>query len=520
VTSSLLPVLDVAALARAQRGPTAADKVARGETVTVDAVVVGSGAGGAAAARGLARAGLQVLVLEEGRRYTEKDFQGKKLPWSLLNLWRDRGVQSFEGPVISLLPAGRVVGGSTVINSGICFRATPERLVEWRAHAPWMTDARMATLYDDVEKTIGVVETNPFIARKNNLTFLRGANALGLKHGFIRRNAPGCQGCGICHQGCPSGGKWSVDKNYLAQAEEAGASVLPAARVTTLRMEGRRCVGVDVDLLGPDDAVTGHATIHAKYTVLAAGSIGTALILQKNDVGTRSGHAGKNLAIHPAAVALAYFEEDIQAWSGVPQGAWAEVPETPEVLLETQGLSADVYYALLGKAGADGLAAMQRANKLCSSGGMIRDRSVGEIRAGGDWRARILYSLHEEDRQKLVLALRWLSKLKFAAGAVEVQPGVKGATLARTVDEALAQIPEDLPATRFLHMHASHPMGTARMTTDPAAGVVDPTGKVFDTTHLYVMDAAIFPSSLGVNPQMTIMAMASHLSELLASGKP
>ena len=136
------------------------------------------------------------------------------------------------------------------------------------------------------------------------------------------------------------------------------------------------------------------------------------------------------------------------------------------------------------------------------------------------WRERVHYSLTEEDRQKLVLALSWLYKSKFVAGAVEVQPGVKGATLARTVDEALAQIPEDLPATRFLHMHASHPMGTARMTTDPAAGVVDPTGKVFDTTHLYVMDAAIFPSSLGVNPQMTIMAMASHLSELLASGKP
>jgi choline dehydrogenase-like flavoprotein len=492
------------------------ERVRKGDKVGVDVLVVGSGPGGAAAARTFARAGRTVLVVEEGPRLTETDFRGKKLPWSLHNLYRDRGAQAFEGPVISPLPAGRVVGGGSVINSGICFRATPERLAEWRAHAPWMTQERMEQLYTEVERTLGVVETHPLIARNNNAVFLRGAANLGLKHGFIRRNAPGCQGCGVCHQGCPSGGKASVDKNFLVQAEQAGCSVLSQARVTRLLLEGKRCTGVELELLDEHGEVHATRTVTAQHTVLAAGAIGTSLILLNNNAGTASGHVGKHLSIHPAVVNVALFDEEIRPWDGVPQGAYAEVPGTADILLETQGLSVDLYYVLVGGAGAGGLAAMKEANHMCSSGGMLRDRSVGTVDANG-WRARIRYTLDDEDRRNGIKAMRWLVKLKFAAGARAVTAGRKGAGFVKTEALALAQLTDSLPTEQFLHLHASHPMGTARLSADPGQGVVDPNGKLHDVDNLHVMDGSIFPNSLGVNPQMTIMAMALHLSEQLVA---
>ncbi|MEW5851930.1 MAG: GMC family oxidoreductase [Myxococcota bacterium] len=509
--SARLPILVPGATPRSTE---LADKARRGEQVTVDVVIAGSGAGGAAAARTLARAGLKVLVLEEGGRHGGPQFTGKDMPWSLRNLYRDRGLQVFEGSVIAPLPAGRVVGGSTVINSGICFRAPDARLTEWRETAGirWLTTERMKALYDEVEATIGVVETHPGIARQNNLVFLRGAERLGLTRGFIRRNAPGCTGCGVCHMGCPSGGKWSVDKNFLSQAEDAGAEVLPRARVAGLRVESGRCTGVNVDLLDENHNVVGNAAITAGRTILSSGSIGTPLILLRSDVGTKSGHVGQHLSMHPGVTGVALYDEEIKPWSGVPQGAFAELPDNPNVLLETFNVSLDLYYQLIGFAGPQGLARMKQANHLGSAGGMLRDRSVGSVGLGDGWRARIRYTLHDDDRRNGIHGMRWLCKLHFAAGAREVLPGRKGADFVKTEAEALGALTDDMQATDFLQLYASHPMGTCRMNADPGQGVVDPEGRVHGVKDLYVMDASIFPSSLGVNPQMTVMAMAMHLA--------
>jgi len=124
--------------------------------------------------------------------------------------------------------------------------------------------------------------------------------------------------------------------------------------------------------------------------------------------------------------------------------------------------------------------------------------------------------MHEEDRKLAIRAMKWLVKLQFAAGAVEVLPGRKGVDFQKTEAAALASLNDDFPTTEFLQMYASHPMGTCRMHADPAQGVVDLEGRVNGTTGLYIMDASIFPSSLGVNPQMTVMALAMHLAEGIA----
>jgi choline dehydrogenase-like flavoprotein len=148
---------------------------------------------------------------------------------------------------------------------------------------------------------------------------------------------------------------------------------------------------------------------------------------------------------------------------------------------------------------------------------MVRDQSVGTVAVGDGWRAKIRYSLANEDRLVAISAMRWLSRLYFAAGAKEVLPGRRGIPFLRTEAEALAALPDDLPTRDFLQLYASHPMGTCRMHPDAAHGVVNVDGAVHGTSNLYVMDASVFPSALGVNPQMTVMAMALHLAERLAT---
>ena len=511
----LLPLLGAASPAAAPP-KTLAERIAGGESfATVDVVIVGSGAGGGAAARTLARKGLSVLVVEEGRKLDERDFRGKDMLWALKNLYRDGGSQAFEGDVVAPLPSGRVVGGGTVVNSAICFRGPDARLQQWQEQSgvPWLNPQVFAPLYDDVERTIVVTETTPENARQNNLVFLRGAAKLGLDHGFIRRNAPGCRGCGVCQMGCPSGGKWSVDKNFLAEATQLGVSILSSARCVRLNMNGSKCTGVVLQMLDDTGQPGRTVSVTARHTILAAGAIGTPLILLNNKVGTASGHVGRHLAMHPSFLSLAYFAEEVRAWSGVPQGAYAHVADVPDALLETFNVSADMYYVLTCSAASP--ERMKRANHLASSGAMLRDQSVGSVAVRSDWRADIKYTLADADRKNAIAALRWLTRLYFAAGATDVLVGRRGVDFVSNEADALAALTDDMTNQDFLQMYASHPQGTCRLSARPQDGVVAPDGRVHHTDGLFVMDGSLFPSALGVNPQMTIMSMAIHLAGAL-----
>ena len=134
-----------------------------------------------------------------------------------------------------------------------------------------------------------------------------------------------------------------------------------------------------------------------------------------------------------------------------------------------------------------------------------------------DLSGAVHYELAEEDRLTLVETLRRIVRVFFAAGAGEVFPGVHGSRPVRTQAEALAALPDDLPVTS-LSLQSSHPHGTARMASDPAKGVVRPDGQVHGVETLWVADASLFPTAIGVNPQITIFAFAKVIADrLLAS---
>src|SRR4029077_18101064 len=248
----------------------------RGFYETADVVVVGSGAGGAAAAKELAEAGLKVIVLEEGEHFDRRDFTGPP-PERLRRFYRGNGVTfTVGGPTISL-PIGRGVGGSTLINSGTCFR-TPDFVLD-----AWGMDRdEMAPYFDEVEAILEVAPVGSDIMGANGDVMDAGRRALGYSGGPIRRNARGCHGSGVCAFGCPLDAKLGMHVTYLPLAARAGATIFSGCRVDGIVVQGGHAVGVVGAVVDPDTGAVQRSSrfeVRAKRVVLAAGAVYTPHIL-------------------------------------------------------------------------------------------------------------------------------------------------------------------------------------------------------------------------------------------------
>jgi choline dehydrogenase-like flavoprotein len=475
-----------------------------------EVVVVGTGAGGAAAAYELAKRGRAVLMLEEGDYHRRQSFRRPQRAHR--TLYRDQGLLMSLGNIGIPIWAGRAVGGSTVINSGTCYRAPERTLRSWRERERLpgvFSSTGLDPYYAQVEAMLGVEPAPEMHLGVIADIIARGADQLGLSHHALMRNAPGCDGQGVCCFGCPTGAKRSTDVSYVPEALKRGAQLVTAARVSRVDIVAGRARGVTATLRtasGPRKL-----TVKADAVVVAGGTLLTPLLL-KDSGACRGGALGKNLSIHPASKVMALFDDDVDQFRGIPQSYTIDHYADEGLLFEGGSLPLDVAAVGVPWTGRRFTEVMERYRKLATFGFMIKDESRGEVRRGPAGKPLILYNLSKRDTQLMKRGVDILCEVYQAAGAKRVLPLVAGhdeVNDRRALDRfRRAHIrPGDLEVTAF------HPLGTCRVGTDPKRSCLTPDHEAHDVAALYVCDGSAVPSSLGVNPQMTIMAMALRAAE-------
>ncbi|HEX7604134.1 MAG TPA: GMC family oxidoreductase N-terminal domain-containing protein, partial [Polyangiaceae bacterium] len=254
----------------------------------VDVVIVGSGAGGAVVARELARAGLSVLVLEEGGHYTPEEYGALPPTQSIRRIAREAGLNAAVGlgdtPLISVL-AGKCVGGSSVLTGGVIFRIPDDILHDWSTNLGLteLTPEGLDPFFSEMEETVHVETVPESMRSRSTQLFVEGAAKLGIPMKSLRRNTHDCKGAARCNFGCPNRAKMSVDISVLPDAYAAGARVWADALVERVDITGGVARGVRGRFL---DQETGEPRVpfdvRARLVVVACGSLHSPLLLRRS----------------------------------------------------------------------------------------------------------------------------------------------------------------------------------------------------------------------------------------------
>jgi choline dehydrogenase-like flavoprotein len=481
-----------------------------------DVAVIGTGAGGAVVAAELAEAGARVVVVEEGDHYMGPDFTARPLEQFRM-LYRDKGLTGAIGNAFIGIPLGRAVGGTTTINSGTCWRAPEEVLQRWEAEfgIPNLARGGLVPEFERVEQAIHVAAVPEDMLGAGAKIFRRGTEALGLHGESIPRNAVDCRGTGVCAFGCPRDAKQSMNVSYVPRAIRAGARVHVRARADRLLRDGGRVIGLVADRLdGQGRRRRDRLWVLADRTVVSAGALLTPVLLTRSGLARRRGPIGRHLHIHPATRVLALFDEPIRAWEGVPQSYHIHEFEPEGIFIQGMFVPPGVQAPNVPGFGLAHKQRMAAYDRMASFGALISDTSSGRIFARGH-RPFVWYWMNRDDVRRLLRGISIVSRIFLAAGAREVYPGVRQRAVLRRMEDAEMLAHLSVRAAD-LDMMAFHPMGTVRMGNDPARCAVAPTGEVHGVAGLYVADASLFPTSTRVNPQITIMALATRIAAGIA----
>lgn len=482
--------------------------------LSCDVVVVGSGAGGATVAATLAEAGLDVVVLEEGGHYTTDEYSAN-VPQMMGRILRDGGATvAFGRSPVPYLEA-KCVGGTTVVNGGMCWR-TPEKVLdEWAERGLTGLSAKaLDRHFTEVEETINARHQDPGSHGGVNDRFYEGATRLGWKLSRNRRNQVHCVGSNDCVTGCPSGAKQSTLVSWLPRFWAAGGRLHTHMKVEKIITRGGRAVGVSGALLDPYRKR--RFTVRARAVVVACGAVQTPLLLQRNTLGRECGHVGRHFTIHPNVKVAALFDEPVDSLRGTHQ-AWQCTEFIDEGILLAPGAIPLAFMTALFPTFGDRLGEkLRRDHRFIATGGvLVDDHAEGYIKTLPFGIPLVRYDVTDVDQGKFVRAAARLAELYFAAGAREVYTAFHHHGTLRSPDD-IKRLYAHPPRVEDTEYFTAHLMGTCRMSAHPKDGVVDPDGQMWDVPGLYLADASVMPGTIGVNPQVTIMALAHLVAERLA----
>jgi choline dehydrogenase-like flavoprotein len=499
--------------------------------IRADVCVIGTGAGGAVAAARLAEAGHQVVILEEGGHWRGEDLTEDEATMTS-RLYADAGARATDDLSIPILQ-GRAVGGSTTVNWMLMLRTPGWVLEEWAAEhgAEGMSAAELAPVFDRIESETHTREVPGDAHNPANRALLDGARALGWSAAAGRINARGCIRSGFCGLGCRYDAKQGTAATFIPAALASGARLyadVRADRIERVERGGRAPLKrVHATVL---DRVTGaprgRLVVEAPVVVIGAGAIGTPALLQRSGMG--GGGVGRFLRLHPTTAVVGRYGRDMYPAGGIPlsavcdqfqrgadgYGFWIECPPYYPAL-------AAVAYPGFG---AEHRAAMESLRRSATFIVLVRDgadrlASNGEVRVDRGGRVRIRYRLGPAEHARVARGIEAAARLHLAAGAEEARTlHTHGRPLRTCAD--LASIAALPAGPNQLGVLSAHVNGTCRMGRDPRTAGCTPDGERFGAPGVYVVDGSLLPTAPGVNPQETIMALASVIAGRIAERHP
>jgi long-chain-alcohol oxidase len=488
--------------------------IERDTTLDCDVVIVGSGAGGGAAAGVLADAGLDVIVIESGGYWDDEDFDGSE--FTALTSYYMGAPSATHDQSVGLI-AGSCLGGGTVVNYTTSFRTPDEVRTEWAGlGVPAFASEEYTASLDAVCDRLGVNrEHNEPSTRDQKLH--EGCVKLGWHVDAMPRGVRRCaQGreCGYCGLGCRVGGKQSVVKTWLSDAHERGTRFVVRTKVQRVIVDGSRARGI----IG--HTAEGHRlTVNARAVIASCGAIHTPALLRRS--GLKNDNIGKHLRLHPAAAVFGVYDEELKPWEGVMQALYSDQFRD---LHDGYGLkfeTAAQHPHLLvpfgpWRSAAQHLELVSAISHTTPIGVLLRDRDGGEVRVGRDGEPVVRYKLSSFDAGHLRTGIDGAAQLHEAAGArriysshakwVSYDPGQKGSR-----EQFMSAADAAGYGSGQCVLNSFHIMGSARMGGSPSMSACDPTGQTWDVRDLYVLDGSSFPTASGVNPQISIQAIA-HMS--------
>jgi choline dehydrogenase-like flavoprotein len=482
-----------------------------GEELTADVIVVGTGAAGAMLAYGLAARGRQVLMLERGAHVDPDDFTEDEAT-QLSNLYSD-GALTLSKDFRFQVAQGMCVGGSTVVNNAVCFDLPEHVLERWNGSEfnAGLDPVRLRKAFLDVRDFLRIGPAGPPGAlNPGAVEILRG---LGEESPFkvVDSNMTECLGCGYCNIGCKYGKKLSMLDETLPRAQaEFGdrVRILADCRVDKVLMRGAQAVGVRAKLTDGRKL-----TVRAGTVVLSAGALASSAVLQRSGLG--QGRAGQGLAFNIASPLTLDFERVLHSERGMQITHYVEPGDDGAgtgTALETwfnpivsQSLFMPGWFE-------DHWDNMRRYAHMTCLGVVVGTESNGSVKAARGGGVKLDYTPSDRDMIRIKEGMRLAAELGLRAGAERVMPATFRPIEIRTENQ-LYRIDEEIGNNADLSINSAHPQGGNPISIDPTKGVVDPSFMVYGTTNLYVCDASVFPSSITVNPQLTVMALATYAAE-------
>jgi len=491
-----------------------------------DVAIVGTGAGGGVTAEILAKAGLRVVLIEEGPLKSSKDFKMREAQ-AYPSLYQEAAARKTRDMAINIMQ-GRSVGGSTTVNWASSFRTPDSTLRFWQQQyglKDYSTEA-LAPWFERMEQRLNIA---PWAGtpNENNDLLRRGAQQLDIPTHVIPRNVNGCWNLGYCGMGCPTNAKQSMLVTTIPSALQHGALLLTRTRADKLLFDGDQVRAVQCQALAADGfAPTGRSvTVRARHYVLSGGAINTPALLLRSGAPDPSGQLGKRTFLHPVVLSVAQYAQEVNPFAGAPQSVYSDH------FLKTQAIDGPLGYKLevpplhplllsatLGGFGKHHAEMMRQLPHIHMTLALLRDgfhpqSQGGKVQLRDDGSPVLDYPLNDVVWDGARRALLSMAEIQFAAGAKSVYPVHEMAqpyTSWEQARQAINALPYKPLLTRVV---SAHVMGGCAMSGDEKQGVVSPEGRYYGLRNLSVHDGSLFPTSIGANPQLSIYGITCRLSE-------